>query len=146
MNAEHESGTVIARVGASGIETELVAGPHTLVADETIEDGGTAKGPSPYDYLLASLGSCTAMTLRMFADRKGWPLEGVEVRLRHKRIYAEDCHDCEKKTGKIDVIERVVNLQGPLDAPQRERLIEIADRCPVHKTLTNEIKIRTTFE
>jgi len=141
-----DTGTVIARVGPSGIRTELVAGPYGLIADEPVASGGTAQGPSPYDYLLASLGSCTAMTLRMFADRKGWPLRGVEVRLRHSRIYAEDCQDCEKKTGKIDVIERVVTLQGELDAAQRERLMEIADRCPVHKTLTNEIKIRTRFE
>jgi putative redox protein len=142
-DAGDDSATVTARVGSRGLATQIAAGGHSLLSDEPVLKGGTASGPSPYDYLLASLGSCTAMTLRLYADRKGWPLEGVEVRLRHRRIYAEDCEDCEKKTGRIDVIERQIALEGPLDAEQRKRLLEIADHCPVHRTLTGEIKIRT---
>jgi putative redox protein len=134
---------VIARIGRSGFATEIAAGDHLLRADEPVVAGGTATGPTPYDYLLAALGTCTAMTLRTYADRKGWPLEGVVVRLRHSRIYAQDCADCETRDGKVDVIDRRIELQGALDAAQRENLLRIADRCPVHRTLSAEIKVRT---
>jgi putative redox protein len=134
---------VKARIGRTGLATRIEAGGHSLVADEPVSAGGTGSGPSPYDHLLAALGSCTAMTLRLYADRKAWPLEDVVVTLRHSRIYAQDCADCEKKTGRIDVIEREITLVGMLDDEQRARLLEIADHCPVHRTLTGEIKVRT---
>jgi putative redox protein len=133
---------VTARIGR-GLMTEISAAGHALRADEPIAVGGTATGPNPYDYLVTALGACTAMTLRLYADRKGWPLQGVTVRLRHGKVHAEDCADCETKVGKVDVIERLIELHGPLDAEQHQRLLEIADRCPVHRTLTSEIRIRT---
>jgi putative redox protein len=138
----HE-GNVSARIGREGLVTEIAAGEHRLLADEPVSAGGSGQGPTPYDYVLAGLGACTAMTLRMYATRKGWPLEGVAVHLRHGKVHAQDCADCETRIGRIDVIERVIELAGPLDAEQRERLLQIAERCPVHRTLSSEIKIRT---
>jgi uncharacterized OsmC-like protein len=135
---------VIVRGGAAGFAQEVVAGRHRLAADEPVAAGGTDTGPSPYDYLLAALGSCTSMTVAMYARRKGWPLEGVEVELRHSRIHAVDCAECETKEGLLDRIDRVLHLSGPLSAEQRTRLLEIADKCPVHRTLMSEIKIQTT--
>jgi putative redox protein len=130
----------------AGTFTERVrVGRHVLPADEPEGAGGTDTGPGPYDYVLAGLGACTAMTLRLYADRKAWPLERVAVRLRHSRIHAEDCADCETKVGLVDHIERAITVEGPLDAAQRARLQEIADKCPVHRTLTSEIKIGTTL-
>lgn len=143
MSTTDHDGFAIARIGREGFATRIEARGHALVADESAVVGGTDQGPNPYDYLLAALGACTAMTLRMYAQRKGWPLEGAVVKLRHGRVHAQDCADCETKIGKIDVIERVIELQGALDAEQRERLLQIADRCPVHRTLSSEIKIRT---
>jgi len=140
-----EPGTVEVAETREGTYTERVrAGRHVLRADEPLESGGTDTGPSPYDYLLAGLGACTAMTLRLYADRKAWPLEKVTVRLRHGRIHAADCADCETKEGMVDHIERAIAIEGPLDAAQRARLAEIADKCPVHRTLTSEIKISTS--
>jgi putative redox protein len=121
------------------------AGRHYLLADEPLSFGGADRGPGPYDYLLVALGACTAMTLRMDADRKGWPLEAVRVRLRHGRLHAADCADCETKADKVDQIERELELVGPLDAEQQARLVEMADRCPVHRTLHSEIRVRTTM-
>ncbi|MEQ8604654.1 MAG: bifunctional alpha/beta hydrolase/OsmC family protein [Marivibrio sp.] len=118
-------------------------GRHELGADEPKSMGGRDSGPSPYDYLLASLGACTSMTIRMYADRKGWPLDYAAVRLQHEKVHAEDCADCETEGGKVDVIEREVTLEGELDAAQRAKLLEIADKCPVHRTLHGEIKVRT---
>jgi putative redox protein len=136
--------SVIVRGGATGFAQEIEAGRHRLVADEPVEaGGGTDAGPSPYDLLLAALGACTSMTVSMYARRKRWPLEGVTVRLRHARIHAEDCAECETKEGMLDRIEREITLTGPLDAEQRGRLLEIANRCPVHRTLVSEIDIRT---
>jgi uncharacterized OsmC-like protein len=121
----------------------LLDGRHDLIADEPAAAGGKDRGPGPYELLLMALGACTTMTLRLYADRKRWPLARVSVRLRHARIHAEDCADCETKQGMLDRIERVLELEGTLDAVQRQRLLEIADMCPVHRTLTSEIKIET---
>src|SRR6185295_8098266 len=104
---------------------------------------GHDAGPSPYDYLLAALGTCTSMALTLYARRKEWPLETLTVTLRHSRVHATDCAECETKEGHVDRIEREIALGGPLDAEQRARLLAIADRCPVHRTLTSEIDIRT---
>jgi len=134
---------VVARLEGAGFRTEMLANGFPLIADEPVAVGGTNAGPTPYDYLLAGLGACTAMTLRMYADRKGWPLEAVEVRLNHEKIHAKDCQDCEQKTGRIDQIERELVLTGPLDDAQRQRMKEIANRCPVHRTLEGEVKILT---
>ncbi|MEH6753472.1 MAG: alpha/beta fold hydrolase [Alphaproteobacteria bacterium] len=121
----------------------IVAGGHALRADEPVSIGGGNSGPSPYDLLLSGLGACTSMTIRMSANRKKWPLERVVVRLHHNKVHAEDCSDCETKAGKIDMIERMLELSGDLDDEQRARLLEIADKCPVHRTLENEVKVAT---
>lgn len=123
----------------------LLDGRHRLVADEPVAAGGNDRGPGPYDLLLMALGACTTMTLRLYADRKRWPLKRVSVRLRHAKIHAEDCADCETKQGMLDRIERVIALEGALDPAQRQRLLEIANMCPVHRTLTSEIKIETSL-
>jgi putative redox protein len=129
--------------GAQGFAQEITVGDHLLLADEPIAMGGGDTGPNPYDLLLAALGSCTSMTLSMYARRKQWPLEAVRVKLRHSRVHAADCAECEAKEGTVDRIEREVELTGPLDEKQRARLLEIADKCPVHRTLTSEIAIQT---
>ena len=121
----------------------LLDGRHRLVADEPVVAGGNDLGPGPYELLLMALGACTTMTLRLYADRKGWPLTRTSVTLRHHRIHAEDCADCETKHGMLDHIEQVIEIEGSLDDVQRKRLLEIADMCPVHRTLTSEIKIDT---
>jgi uncharacterized OsmC-like protein len=135
--------TVVVSGATAGFAQEIEAGRHRIASDEPATAGGTDSGPSPYELLLAALGSCTSMTVAMYARRKGWPLERVVVRLQHARIHAEDCAECETKEGMLDRIEREVSLTGPLSAEQRERLLEIANRCPVHRTLTSEIDIRT---
>lgn len=128
------------------LRQEITAGNHTLIADEPREAGGGDAGPDPYSLLLAALGSCTAMTLQMYARLKEWPLEKVEVRLRHFRIHAQDCGECVTTQGKIDQIERRISLAGPLSAEQKTRLLEMAQRCPVHRTLTSEISIKDFLE
>lgn len=139
------AGTVIVRETRRGVfQQEIIAGSHRLLADEPVNVGGLDSGPGPYDLLLAALGACTSMTLRLYADRKKLPLARTQVRLRHSRIYASDCADCETKEGMLDRIERVITLEGELDAEARKRLMEIADKCPVHRTLKSEIDIRTT--
>tara|TARA_Y100000588_G_scaffold370358_3_gene440394 strand:- start:7626 stop:8831 length:1206 start_codon:yes stop_codon:yes gene_type:complete len=138
--ADHHEDEVVVHTGAEGYKTDIRAGNHGLVADEPVDVGGT----DPYDYLLTSLGSCTGMTLRMYADRKKWPLEGVTVHLRHGRIHAEDCEDCKTKEGRVDVIRKTIAFEGPLSKDQKTRLLEIADRCPVHRTLSGEIRIETS--
>ena len=112
-----------------------------MKSDEPLEVGGTDTGPSPYDLLLAALGSCTSMTVAMYARRKAWPLQDVEVRLKHSRIHAADCADCDTKDGMLDNIQREIILNGPLTQEQRVRLLEIANKCPVHQTLSSKIKI-----
>ena len=118
-------------------------GPHRLLADEPSAAGGEDTGPGPYDFVLAGLGACTSMTMRLYADRKSLPLERVTVTLKHSKIHAEDCAECETKAGMLDQIERVIAMDGNLDAEQRTKLMEIADKCPVHRTLTSEIHIVT---
>jgi putative redox protein len=134
---------VVVHGDASGFAQHVEVGSHRLAADEPREAGGTDTGPSPYDLLLASLGSCTSMTVAMYARRKQWPLRAVTVRLRHSKIHAADCESCETKEGYLDRIERAVELEGPLDQDQRARLLEIANKCPVHRTLTSEVVIQT---
>ena len=140
---ENGFSVVVAETGEGAFSQVVRAAGHELLADEPASYGGDDTGPGPYDYLLAGLGACTSMTLRMYAGRKGWPLERVEVRLRHERIYAKDCADCETVEGKIDRIDREIVLAGPLDEAQKARLLEIADKCPVHVTLTTENRIVT---
>jgi uncharacterized OsmC-like protein/alpha/beta superfamily hydrolase len=137
---------VITQIGATGFLTEIKADGHRLVADEPIAMGGTNKGPTPYDYVIAGLGACTAMTLRMYADRKKWPLRSVTVRLNHQKIHASDCQSCETQAGQVDQIEREIELSGPLDDQQKERLMQIADRCPVHRTLHSEVIINSKLK
>jgi putative redox protein len=135
---------VVTETGTGRFTQRVRIGPHALWADEPASvAGGLDTGPSPYDYLLAGLGACTAMTLRLYAERKQLPLERVEVRLSRKKIHAKDCEDCETTDGMLDQIDRTLAVPGPLDAAQRQRLLEIADKCPVHRTLTGEVKIRT---
>jgi putative redox protein len=137
-------GLVIVRGDARGFVQEVGAGPHQLRSDEPASAGGTDSGPTPYDLLLAALGSCTSMTVAMYARRKGWALERVTVRLRHSRVHAVDCADCETAEARLTVIDREIAFDGSLDDDQRARLLAIADRCPVHLTLTSKIHIRTT--
>jgi uncharacterized OsmC-like protein len=125
------------------LRQNITAGNHTLVADEPPGAGGNDGGPDPYSLLLAALGACTSMTLQMYARHKQWPLEKVNVRLTHSRIHAEDCDDCALKSGKISRIERHISLTGQLNDEQRARLLEVAERCPVHRTLTSEISIKS---
>jgi putative redox protein len=137
-------GVVVVEDSDAGPLAETIrSGVHVLRADEPVANGGSDTGPNPYDYLLAALGSCTAMTLRMYARLKKWPLQKVTVRLKHDKIHATDCAECETKEGKIDRVERLIELDGPLSDEQRQRLLEIANRCPVHRTLTSEIHIPT---
>jgi uncharacterized OsmC-like protein/fermentation-respiration switch protein FrsA (DUF1100 family) len=139
-----EVGTVLVRETGNGkFQQEVLSGPHRFLADEPIKVGGLDSGPGPYDLLLAGLGACTSMTLRLYAEHKKLPLERVSVRLMHNRIHAEDCLNCETKEGMVDRIERSITMEGLLDAEQRKRLLEIADKCPVHRTLESEIEIRT---
>lgn len=128
--------------GAKGFAQEIAVGGHRLLADEPVSAGGTNTGPNPYDLPLASLGACTSMTASLYARRKQWPLEALTVRLRHSKIHAADCEECETKTGMLDRIEREVELHGTLSEEQRARLLDIASKCSVHRTLTSEIQIR----
>ena len=145
QKANVEMRDVIVRGTADGFSQQIVAGPHRLQADEPRRAGGTDTGPSPYDFLLAALGSCTSMTVAMYARRKGWPLESVTVRLRHFKIHATDCAECETRIGMLDRIDRHVHFEGALTTDQIRRLQEIADKCPLHRTLTSEIDIRTNI-
>lgn len=128
---------------ARGFAQTVTVGAHRLTADEPLAAGGTDTGPSPYDYLLIALGACTSMTVRLYARRKGWPLERVAVRLRHSKVHARDCAECEKSGARLDHVDREVELSGPLDDEQRARLLEIAERCPVHRTLSAGVVIET---
>ncbi len=142
--SEAEQGVVVVSERDTGRFAQVVsAGRHQFVMDEPLSVGGDDDGPTPYDMLNAALGACTAMTVRMYARRKEWPLTSVRVALVHDKVHAADCEDCDSREGKVDRIVRVVELQGELDDAQRARLIEIADRCPVHRTLHSEVNIVT---
>jgi len=134
---------VVRETGNGKFQNMVTVGPHALLADEPVAAGGEDTGPGPYDFLLAGLGACKSMTMRLYADRKSFPLERATVTLRHGRIHAQDCAECETKEGMLDQIEVEIGLQGALDADQRKRIVEIADKCPVHRTLTSEIRIVT---
>jgi putative redox protein len=138
-----QEGEVLVLGAPEGFLQKVVTPHHTLLVDEPKSVGGTDAGPTPYDLLLGALGACTSMTLRLYANRKGIPLEGVKVRLRYAKIHAVDCAACETKVGKIDRIDREIELLGTLTEEQRQRLLEMADRCPVHRTMTSEIDIVT---
>jgi putative redox protein len=141
-----QPGTVIVHGSATGFAQAITVGRHQLTGDERTDVGGTDTGPNPYDLLLAALGSCTSMTVAMYARRKNWPLEAVTVRLRHSKIHAADCEACETKEGLLDHIEREVELIGVLSDDQRARLLDIANKCPVHRTLTSEIHVETRLK
>lgn len=134
---------VVTETGQGKFQQSISMGQHGLIADEPVDVGGLNSGPSPYDLLLAALGACTSMTLRMYADRKSIALEHVSVTLRHAKIHAADCANCETTAGQVDRIERLISLDGDLDDATRARLLEIADKCPVHRTLTSEVDIQT---
>jgi len=144
--AQEPRAVVVTETRESKFQQEVAIGPHHFLADEPVAAGGGDSGPSPYDLLLAGLGTCTAMTLRLYADQKQLPLARVSVSLTHEKIHAVDCANCETKEGKIDRIDRTITLDGDLTDAQRARLLEIADKCPVHRTLTSEIEIRTALE
>jgi uncharacterized OsmC-like protein len=134
---------VVVRGSAAGFEQAIRAGLHELTSDEPLDQGGADTGPSPYELLASALGACTSMTLGMYARHKQWPLDEVTVRLRHSRIHAADCADCETKEEMLDRIDRDIELTGNLTAEQRARLLEIADKCPVHQTLTRGMQIHS---
>jgi uncharacterized OsmC-like protein len=137
-----ETAAVVVRGDAGSFKQEIIAGKHRLVGDEPVSAGGADAGPDPYDYLLTALGVCTSMTVGLYARRKQIPLENITVSLRHSRIYAKDCEECETKEGMLDRIDVELDLTGPLSAEQHDKLMEIAGKCPVHRTLTSEINIR----
>ena len=141
--AEEPRKVVVQETRKSKFNQAITVGPHHLVADEPIAAGGEDAGPGPYDFLLAGLGACTSMTMRLYADRKSLPLDRVTVTLKHSKIYTKDCAECETRDGMLDQIERDIAIDGALDAEQRKKLMEIADKCPVHRTLTSEIRIVT---
>jgi putative redox protein len=132
---------VVVRGSAVGFDQAITARTHRLIADEPIANGGTDTGPTPYDFLLAALGSCASMTVALYARRKAWPLEQVTVWLRHDRIHAADCAECETQAGRIDQVQWSLQLSGALTGEQRARLLEIAQMCPVHRTLRSEVRI-----
>ena len=134
---------VVRETRNSKFQQTVTVGPHRLIADEPVGAGGDDTGPGPYDFLLAGLGACTSMTMRLYADRKSLPLERVTVTLTHNKIHAEDCAECETQEGLLDQIDRVITMDGALEPEQRQRLMEIADKCPVHRTLRSEIRILT---
>jgi len=143
-DAQNEPRQVVVQETRNGkFQNTVAIGPHHLLADEPRAAGGDDTGPGPYDFLLTALGACKSMTMSLYADRKSFPLERATVMLNHSKIYAKDCAECETKEGMLDQIEVTIGLEGPLDADQRKRILEIADKCPVHRTLTSEIRILT---
>src|SRR5438045_5273846 len=140
--SNNETAAVVVRGDASSFKQEVVAGTHRLLADEPVNAGGSDAGPDPYDYLLTALGVCTSMTIGLYARRKNLPLQTIKVSLRQSRIYAKDCEECETKEGMLDRIDVEIELIGSLSEAQHAKLMEIAAKCPVHRTLTSEINIR----
>lgn len=145
-DTDHEAPVIVAETNDGRYTQDVVIGPHRMRADEPVRVGGDNLGPTPYELLLAAVGTCTSMTLRMYAERKSIPLERVVVSLAHEKIHARDCADCETEHGRIDLIRRSIRLRGDLTDAQRARLLEIADRCPVHRTLESEVKVETRAE
>jgi uncharacterized OsmC-like protein len=143
ITGESDLRSVVVRRGAAGFVQGIVAGPYRMATDEPVVAGGTDTGPSPYDFLLAAVGSCTSIAVGMYARRRGWPLEEIAPNLRHAKTHASDCADCETKDGMLDRIERDIHFAGSLTNEQRSKLLEIANKCPVHRTLTSEIVIKT---
>ncbi len=143
VSGEAARQVVVRETGNSKFQQTVTVGPHRLLADEPIAAGGEDTGLAPYDFLLTALGACTSMTMRLYAERKALPLDRVTVTLSHSKIHANDCAECETREGMLDQIDRVIGMEGALDADQRKRLMEIADKCPVHRTLTSEIRILT---
>jgi len=133
-------------LGDENYKTIMTAGNHELIADEPESVGGNDEGPDPYDYLLMALGSCTVITLKMYADRKKWPVEDIFVEMKHHKTHAEDCSDCEDPKARIDRIEKELIVKGDLSEDQRNRLLEISKKCPVHKTLLKDVEIISTLE
>src|SRR5215813_8512202 len=137
------SRTVLVKGGQVNYVQSVSVGPHSFPADEPVEAGGRNAGPDPYELLLSALGACVSITLRMYAARKGWPLEAVQVRLSYARVHADDCADCDREARMVDGIEVELFLTGDLSQEQRRRLLEIAGKCPVHRTLTSPMPIQT---
>ena len=142
-NAPHLDAEVIVHGDGVVFAQEIFAGSHKLAADEPVSAGGTSSGPGPYEFLLAALGSCTSITVTMYARKKGWPLREVTVWLRHSKVYATDCADCDSRDAIIDQIARDIRFGGPLTAEERQRLLDIANKSPVHRTLTSTVSITT---
>ncbi len=134
---------VMANLGQEGFTTQMRAGKHFFIADEPKSFGGEDLGPSPYDLISGALAACTSMTIQMYSRRKKWPLENVETHVNHQKTHAQDCENCERNTAKIDVFEREIVLNGNLDEEQQQKLLEIADKCPVHRTLSNKVEVTT---
>jgi len=133
-------------LGSENFKTVMTAGNHELISDEPEKVGGKDLGPDPYDYLLMSLGSCSVITMRMYAERKEWPVEDIYIEIRHFKDHAEDCEDCDDPKARIDKIEKEIIIKGDLSDDQIERLLEISKKCPVHRTLLNDIEIKSTVE
>jgi putative redox protein len=133
-------------LGNENYKTVMTAGNHELISDEPEKVGGKDLGPDPYDYLLMSLGSCSVITMRMYADRKEWPVEDIYIEMRHFKDHADDCEDCDDPKARIDKIEKEIIIKGDLSDDQIERLLEISKKCPVHRTLLNEVEIKSTVE
>ena len=141
--ADEEASHIIVHGDSAGFAQKIEIGPHHFVADEPVSYGGTDSGPSPYDFILAALGACTSMTIGLYARKRKWPFTKITVSLKHSKIHATDCDDCETKDGRIDRIELEIHLEGDLSEEQRTKLMEIAGKCPIHQTLTHEINIKT---
>lgn len=133
-------------IDKNNYKTVMTAGQHELVSDEPLKSGGKDLGPDPYDYLLMALGSCTAITMRMYANRKEWPVEDIYIELRHNKVHAEDCEDCDDPKARIDKIEKEIIVKGDLDRDQIDRLLEISKKCPVHKTMIKSVIVDSTIE